>query len=179
MRKAPHDPPREQWLARLDVGAGSVGVDPVTKRKRKEHLTIPPASSGSRGWMWVLAPVAKTKQNDTSRSPPRAVAREAGCGCFGVGGVGVDPLVKMKREKDLTIPPASSGSRGWMWVLGVGRVGVDPSRKHLTIPPASSGSRGWMWVLGVGVDPVVVGVVSFSSCWACRCHVTRHPICTP
>jgi hypothetical protein len=35
------------------VGA-AVGVDPVAKIKIKRHLTIPPASSGSRGWTWVL-----------------------------------------------------------------------------------------------------------------------------
>jgi hypothetical protein len=36
-----------------EAGCGSIGVDPIVKMK-KQHLTIPPASSGSQGWMWVL-----------------------------------------------------------------------------------------------------------------------------
>ena len=54
----PHDPTHEQWLTRLEVGAGigvgSIGIDPIMKTKRKQHHTIPPASIGSQGWMWVL-----------------------------------------------------------------------------------------------------------------------------
>ena len=48
-KMTPHNPPCKQWLMRQDVGAGSIGIDPSWK-----HLTIPPASSGSWGWMWVL-----------------------------------------------------------------------------------------------------------------------------
>ena len=109
------------------------------KKGRKQHLTIPPVSSGSRGGMWVLAALS------------------------------VDPVMETRKKKHVMIPPVSSGSRGGMWVLAVLSVDPVAKKKrrkqHLTIPPTSGGSRGRMCVLGVGVGRiggdvgVVVGVV--------------------
>ena len=116
MRKAPHDPPCEQWLMRLDVGAGSVGIHPVMKTKRKQHLMIPSMSSGLWGWMCVLAlvladPVMKTKRENTSWPPHEQWLMRLDVGA----GIGVDPVVKMKRE-NTSWPP----HKQWLVRLDVG-----------------------------------------------------------
>jgi hypothetical protein len=131
--------------------------------KREKHLTIPPASSGSRGWMWVLT--------------------------VGVGRVVVDPVAKTKRKRKTPHDPPheqwlarldvgawrSCWPRSWRWrrrwcCRRVALV-VAMSPRTPYVPHEQGGSRRqwevWWWL------------VLLQSRRACHCHITTHPVCTP